>query len=335
MPPPSGPKRFLSGIQPSGELHLGNYFGAIREHVRLQDDGDSYYFIADYHALTSLRKPEEIRKNTLDLAMTYLACGLDPNRSTLFRQSDVPEVTEIMWLLMTVTPMAMLQNATSFKDKTERGIPADTGLFSYPVLMAADILAQSSDVVPVGKDQVQHVEMTRDIAEKYNRLFPTKAPVFKIPEYSLGVAPYVPGTDGAKMSKSYKNAIGIFDEGKKLKDAVMGIKTDSKGVADPKDPDTCTIFKLYQLMATPEEQQSLREQYTAGGMGYGTAKQALHKKIDETFAPMREKYKAFATRPSDAQEILAAGATKARANARAVLERAREACGFLATPVTP
>jgi tryptophanyl-tRNA synthetase len=326
---PPGPKRFLSGIQPSGNLHLGNYFGAIREHVRLQDMtsvGESYYFIASYHALTSLRDAAKLREFTTDVAVTYLACGLDPDRAVLYRQQDVPEVTELMWLLLTVCPMAMLENATSYKDKVERGIPADAGLFTYPVLMAADILAQDAHLVPVGKDQVQHVEMTRDMAQKFNRFF--KADVFRIPDYKLGEAPYVPGTDGAKMSKSYGNSIPIFEEGRPLEKLVMGIKTDSKGVADQKDPDADTIFKIFRLMATPDEQAALADRYRAGGMGYGEAKKALLEKINQHFEPMRQKRKELLARPNDVEDILRAGAVKARANARAVLDRARTACGL-------
>lgn len=332
MPSPtptnSGPKRYLSGIQPSGNLHLGNYFGAIREHVRAQEipGAESYYFIASYHALTSLRDADKLREYTTDVAITYLACGLDPRKAILYRQQDIPEVTELMWMLLSVTPMAMLQNATSYKDKVERGIAADAGLFSYPILMAADILAQDAHLVPVGKDQVQHVEMTRDVAQKFNRFF--KSDVFRIPDYKLGEAPYVPGTDGAKMSKSYGNSIPIFEEGRPLEKLVMGIKTDSKGVADQKDPDSDTIFQIYKLMSTPEEQAALADRYRAGGMGYGEAKKALLEKINQHFEPMRAKRKELLARPGDVEDILKAGAIKAKANAQAVLERARKACGL-------
>jgi tryptophanyl-tRNA synthetase len=320
------PARFLSGIQPSGELHLGNYFGAIVEHIRLQSDGESSYFIANYHALTSLRDPAKLRQFTADTAITYLSCGLDPSRAVLFRQSDVPEVCELTWLLLTVAPMPMLENATSYKDKVAKGIPADAGLFTYPILMAADILAQDADVVPVGKDQVQHVEMTADAAGKFNRFF--KSQVFKVPKYRLGEAPYVPGTDGGKMSKSYGNVIGIFDEGRALEKAVMGIKTDSKGVAEPKDPESDTIFKLYSLMSTKDEQAALAERYRAGGMGYGEAKKLLLARIEERFAPFRQARAGWLSRPKDVEDVLQAGAAKARKNARAVLDRARAACGL-------
>jgi len=317
--------RFLSGIQPSGRLHLGNYFGAIREHVRLQDQGESYYFIADYHALTSLRDADALRANVFDTAVTYLACGLDPARCVLFRQSDVPEVTELTWLLLTVAPMAMLENAVSYKDKVARGIPADAGLFTYPVLMAADILSQDGDVVPVGRDQVQHVEMTRDVAAKFNREFGVE--VFKVPEYRLGDAPYVPGTDGAKMSKSYGNTIEIFAEGRELEKSVMGIKTDSLPPAAPKNPDDSTVYKLFSLVA-PDEREALAARFRAGGLGYGDAKKLLLAKVDAMFAPIRERGKALRADPGRVEAVLAAGAGKARDNARRVLARARKACGL-------
>jgi len=323
---PPKTKRFLSGIQPSGRLHIGNYFGAIRDHVALQQQGEAYYFIADYHALTSLRDAKALRENVLDTAITYLACGLDPERSVIFRQSDVPEIPELTWLLLCVSPMAMLENAVSYKDKVARGIPADAGLFTYPVLMAADILAQDSDVVPVGRDQVQHVEMTRDIAAKFNREF--RSEVFKVPEYSLGAAPYVPGTDGAKMSKSYGNTIEIFSEGRDLEKAVMGIKTDSLPPAAPKDPDASTICKLFALVASPDERAEMEAQFRAGGLGYGDAKKRLLAKVDAHFSPIRARGKALRSNPAEVDRILASGAAKARENARVVLARARKACGL-------
>lgn len=317
--------RFLSGLQPSGRQHLGNYFGAIREHVRLQDQGEAYYFIADYHALTSQRDGKALREHVLDTAVTYLACGLDPARAVLFRQSDVPEVTELTWLLLTVSPMAMLENAVSFKDKVAKGLPADAGLFAYPILMAADILAQDADVVPVGRDQVQHVEMTRDVAAKFNREY--GAPVFKVPEYRLGEAPWVPGTDGAKMSKSYGNTIDVFAEGKALERAVMGIKTDSSPPEAPKDPDESTIHRLLALV-DPAAAADLAARFRAGGLGYGEAKKTLLARIDAHFAPIRERGKALRADPAQVEAVLAAGAETARANARAVLRRARAACGL-------
>ena len=320
------PKRFLSGIKPTGDLHLGNYFGAIREHVRLQADGETYYFIANYHALTGLRDAEKFREYTRLTAVTYLASGLDPARSVLFRQSDVPEVTELTWLLLTVTPVPMLENAVSYKDHRDKGKAVEMGLMTYPVLMAADILAQDSHVVPVGRDQVQHVEMARDIAQKYNRAFASE--VFRIPEYRLGEAPYVVGTDGQKMSKSYGNTIPIAADGKVLEKLVMSIKTDAKGVSDPKDPDTCIVFRLYALMADEGERQALADRYRAGGMGYGEAKRLLLARVNEVFEPIRRRYRELLAHPLDVEAVLRAGAEKARANARAVLARARKACGI-------
>lgn len=318
-------KRFLSGVQPSGVLHLGNYFGAIREHIALQNEGDAFYFIANYHALTTLRNPEEMRRNTVETAITYLACGLDPNKACLFRQSDVPEVCELTWLLMSVTPMGLLQRAVSYKDKVERGLPADAGLFTYPVLMAADILAYRSDVVPVGQDQVQHVEMTRDMAGAFNQ---TYGDVFHLPAYRLGNAPYVPGTDGAKMSKSYGNAIEIFAEGDALRKTVMGIKTDSTPVEAPKDPGKCTLFTLFAFMATPDEREALAARYRAGGMGYGDAKKALLEKIESYFADFRARRREWVEHPQRVEDVLQAGAQRARSEARATLNKARAACGL-------
>ncbi|MCK6484460.1 MAG: tryptophan--tRNA ligase [Phycisphaerae bacterium] len=317
-------KRYLSGNQPSGLLHLGNYFGAIREHIALQDEGEGFYFIANYHALTTIRDAEKLRQLTFDAAVTYLACGLDPNKSCLFRQSDVPEVTELTWLLMTVTPMGLLERAVSYKDKISRGLSAEAGLFNYPVLMAADILAYQSDAVPVGEDQVQHVEITRDIAGAFNRAY---GEVFKLPVYKLGVAPYVPGTDGGKMSKSYGNAIDIFAEGKALRDIVMGIKTDSTPVEAPKDPAKCNIFALYALMATPAEKQEMEARYRRGGMGYGEAKKALVAKIESYFADARARRAEWASHPDRVEEVFRHGAQRARAEARLTLDAARAACG--------
>lgn len=318
--------RYLSGIQPSGNLHLGNYFGAIREHVRLMEKGDAYYFIADYHALTTVRNAAQLREFTRDTAITYLACGLDPDRCTLFRQSDVPEVCELTWLLLTVTPMSLLEKAHSYKDKTAKGIAADCGLFTYPVLMAADILAQNSHIVPVGKDQKQHVEMTRDIAQKFNQTY--NSPVFVIPDIKLGEAPYVPGTDGEKMSKSYKNALDILGDSRSLEKAVMSIKTDSLPPEAPKDPTLSIIYQLYALAASPEETDAFAAKFRAGGMGYGTAKKELFQKLDTMLTPFRKNAEYWKADPFRVETILAKGAMKARENARFVLENARRACGL-------
>ncbi len=317
-------KRHLSGLQPSGLLHLGNYFGAIKQHVANQDDG--YYFIADYHALTTLRDPDALRANVFDLAATYLACGLDPERAVLFRQSDVPEVCEMTWLLMTVTGMGLLERGHSFKDKSARGIQTTVGLFAYPILMACDILAYDSDLVPVGSDQVQHVEMTRDMAGYFNNTY--GAEVFKLPKPMLARSTPVPGTDGTKMSKSYGNAIPMLASGKKLKKIVMAIKTDSTPLEEPKDPSTCTVFDLYSLMATEEEKAEMAENYRRGGYGYGHAKLALKEKMESYFAEVRERRAHYDDRPDEVEAILQAGGAKARKVARATLDRARLACGL-------
>ncbi|MCB9537481.1 MAG: tryptophan--tRNA ligase [Myxococcales bacterium] len=316
-------KRFLSGIQPSGELHLGNYFGAIRQHIANQDD--AFYFIANYHAMTSTRDAERLRAFTFDVAATYLALGLDPNRATLWRQSDVPEVCELTWLLMTVTGMGLLERAHSYKDKVANGIVPSAALFNYPVLMAADILAYEADVVPVGKDQVQHLEMTRDMAQSFNA---TYGEVFKLPVFQLGTPEPVPGIDGRKMSKSYDNTIPIMAKGKALKKLVMSIKTDSTPLEDPKDPDTCSVFAFYALFADAEQQAAMRANYEGGNYGYGHAKLALIEAIDATFGEARERRAYYDAHPDEVEDILRAGADKARTVARGVLDRARAACGL-------
>jgi tryptophanyl-tRNA synthetase len=316
-------QRYLSGIQPSGMLHLGNYFGAIRSHVASQDDG--FYFIADYHALTTTRDAETLRQLVFDAAADYLALGLDPQRAVLFRQSDVPEVTELTWLLMTTTGMGLLERAHSFKDKKARGITPTMGLFNYPVLMAADILIYDSHVVPVGPDQVQHLEMTRDMAQSFNAYY---GDVFVLPKFELGTPELVPGLDGEKMSKSYGNAIPIFATGKALRKLVMSIKTDSTPLEDPKDPDSCTAFAIYRLFASPEEVAEMRENYARGGYGYGHAKVALLEQIETYFAEARERRVELQNNPDLVHDVLADGGVRARQAARRVLDRARAACGL-------
>ncbi len=337
-------KRILSGVQPSGKLHLGNYFGAIKQHIALQDDGECFYFIADYHAQTTLgeavrleleatrdakRKPrsgaEILQENVRDVALDYLALGLDPKKATFYRQSDVPEVTELSWILSTVTGMGLLERAHSYKDKVAQGIAASVGLFTYPILMAADILIVRSNVVPVGQDQVQHLEMTRDMAGYFNSTF---GEIFPLPAERLDVAAKVPGTDGKKMSKSYGNAIEIFAEGKPLKKSVMGIVTDSTPPDTPKDPETRTPYLLYKLFATPEEVADLGQRYRAGGMGDGTAKQMLLEKIDAYFGPFREKRKQLAADPSFVEDVLRDGAKRARVETEKTLAMVREATGL-------
>lgn len=321
----TGPKRILSGVQPSGKLHLGNYFGAVKQHIALQTEGECFYFIADYHALTTLQDAATLRENTRDVALDYLALGLDPDKTIFFRQSDVPEVTELSWVLATVTNMGLLERAVSYKEKIEKGIDASVGLFTYPVLMAADIIIYRSHLVPVGKDQVQHIEMTQDIAGKFNRAY---GAIFPIPGYRLDKESKVLGIDGQKMSKSYGNTIDIFAEGKALKKTVMGIVTDSATVADPKDPDKCNVFALYSLFATDEEKAALAARYRAGGMGYGEAKQALLAKIDAYFGPARERRKELAKDPNTVEDVLRRGARRARAEAQQTMALVREAVGM-------
>jgi len=347
-------QRILSGVQPSGKLHLGNYFGAIQQHLQLQHEGEAFYFIADYHALTTLpdaavKEADDAKKanrparparqiladNVRDVALDYLALGLNPAKATFYRQSDVPEVCELAWMLSTVTGMGLLERAHSFKDKTARGLSASVGLFTYPVLMAADILIVRSNLVPVGRDQVQHLEMTRDMAGYFNSAY---GELFPIPQEKLGDAAVVPGTDGQKMSKSYGNTIELFAEGKALEKAVMGVVTDSTPVEAPKNPDTCNAFALYKLFATGNELDALAECYKnpmrsaeerAGKpFGYGHAKKMLLAKIDTYFATARAKRKELERNPGAVEEVLQAGAKKARAVAQTTMHLARRALGM-------
>ena len=334
-------KRILSGVQPSGKLHLGNYFGAIRNHIALQQQGECFYFIADYHALTTLKDPAVLRDHVRDVALDYLALGLDPQRTAFFRQSDVPEVTELAWMLATVTGMGLLERAHSYKDKTERGLEASVGLFTYPVLMAADILIYRAHLVPVGKDQVQHLEMTRDMAGYFNNTF--KVDLFPLPQERLDTVPVVPGLDGKKMSKSYGNTIEIFAEGNALKKAVMSIVTDSTPVEAPKDPEKCNVVALYKLLATPQEVAKLEALYRqplldadsreGRPFGYGDAKKMLLAKINDYFGPFRERRKQLAAQPEVVEEVLRQGAAKARAEAQATMRLVRQAVGMLPAPV--
>src|SRR3954471_20314680 len=258
--------RILSGIQPSGALHVGNYFGMMRPAIELQDRGEAYYFIANYHSMTSLFDAGQRRKNTLDVALDFLACGLDPKKSVFFRQSDVPEVTELAWMLTTLTPMGLLERGHSYKDKLAHGISPNHGLFAYPVLMAADILIYDSNIVPVGRDQKQHVEVTRDLAEQVNRLY---GKIFTVPEASiLQEVATIPGLDGQKMSKSYNNTVALFEEEKALRKRIMGIVTDSTPVESPKDPSGSVIVDFYRLFATPGDVALMEQEFRAGGVGY-------------------------------------------------------------------
>jgi len=319
-------KRVLSGIQPSGKLHIGNYFGMIKRMVEYQEKSDLFCFIANLHSLTTMTDAKELKKLTLDAAMDLLALGIDPDRCHFWVQSDVPEVAELTWILSCITPMGLMERAHSYKDKIAKGILPNLGLFNYPALMAADILINKADVVPVGKDQKQHVEMARDIAIKFNNTF---GETFVIPEPEIPEeVATIPGTDGQKMSKSYNNTIPIFADDKTIKKAVMGIVTDSKTVEECKDPATCTVFKLYSLFAGKEDCRKLADKYKKGGMGYGEAKQMLLDKIMEVFAPFRKKRDYLENNPKEVEKILEKGAEKVRKISLQTLEAARKATGL-------
>jgi len=317
--------RILSGVQPSGKLHLGNYFGAIRQHIALQEEGECFFFIADLHALTTIQDRAVLSENVRAVALDYLALGLDAEQTAFFRQSDIPEVTELAWILATVTGMGLLERAHSYKDKLARGVAASVGLFTYPVLMAADILLYRSNLVPVGQDQVQHIEMTRDMAGFFNQSY---RKVFPLPEARLDRAPTVPGTDGKKMSKSYGNTIEIFAEGKALQSAVMRVVTDSTPVEAAKDPEKDNVFALYALFATEAEREALAARYRAGGLGYGDAKKMLIAKIDAHFAEAREKRRRLAADRTVVDAVLSRGADRARAVALDTMREVREATGL-------
>jgi tryptophanyl-tRNA synthetase len=319
--------RILSGIQPSGALHLGNYFGMMRPAIELQDKGEALYFIADYHSMTSLFDAAERRKNTMDVALDFLACGLDPKKSVFFKQSDVPEVAELAWLLTTLTPMAMLENAHSYKDKIAKGIAPMHGLFAYPVLMASDILIYDSNVVPVGKDQKQHVEITRDIAVKFNN---TYGETFVVPgEQIRQDTAVVPGTDGDKMSKSYGNTIEIFGDEKAIRKKIMGIQMDSRTPQEPKpDADKNLAVQLLKLIASPEVGKDFEDRLRAGGLGYGDLKKALFENYWNYFTEARKKRAELAANPDYVNKVLADGAAKARSLAQKVLKRARKNSGL-------
>ena len=336
---PRPPEVVVSGIQPSGTLHLGNYFGALRQHVRLASEvgtpggpAEAYYFIVNYHALTSLHDREALERYTLDVALDYLALGFDPAKAHLFLQSDVPAVAELAWIFLCQTPVSRLELGVSYKEKVERGLPASGGLLTYPVLQAADILVYGGTLVPVGADQRQHIEMTRDAAARFNQTFCPDDPVFPEPEpLILEEVAVVPGLDGRKMSKSYGNAIGIFDEGAELKRRVMSIVTDSTPLEAPKDPEKDNVFALVKLFATDDEREEIAAAYRAGGYGYGHAKKALLAMITEHFAGARERRKALAERPDHVRDVLQAGGAAARGKAESVMERVRERVGLVTT----
>jgi tryptophanyl-tRNA synthetase len=320
--------RVLSGTKPTADsLHLGNYFGALRQFVDLQEQhSESLYFIADYHSMTTVRDAEQRRRYTLNVALDYLAAGLNPESAILFRQSDIPEVCELTWLLSSVTPMGMLERAHAYKAAMDRGESVDHGLFTYPVLMAADILLYHADLVPVGQDQKQHIEMTRDMAQRFNHAYDCEALVLPEP-YIMKDSAIVPGTDGRKMSKSYDNTIAMFAGKKQIKKSVMGIVTDSNGVDDPKDP-AAPVFQLWNLFSEADDQKAMAERARAGGLGYGDVKKDLLERILEFFSEMRERREHFESRPDDVEAILRQGAEKARAMAAPVLEGCRVAAGL-------
>ncbi|MBT4917224.1 tryptophan--tRNA ligase [Candidatus Peregrinibacteria bacterium] len=320
-------KRILSGVQPSGKPHLGNYLGAMRQHIEMQKDFEAFLFIADLHALTTVRDPELMREQTFDLAVSYLALGLDPEKTVFFKQSDLSEHAELCWIFDCITQMPFVERAHAWKDAQAKGKKEiSVGLFNYPVLQAADILLYQPDLVPVGQDQKQHIEMTRDIAQNFNNIF---GETFQIPEPHIekDVA-VVPGTDGQKMSKSYGNTIEIFADEKTLKKQVMGIVTDSTPVEDPKDPEKCNVFTLYKLIATEEETKALEERYKKGGWGYGDAKKLLLEKIMDHFADARKKYDELKDNKDYIYEVLEDGAKRARKVAKNTLDQAKKQIGY-------
>ena len=318
--------RVLSGIQPSGRLHIGNFFGAMRQHLQLQAEHDGFYFIADYHALTSGPTPAELAQYTLDVTMDYIALGLDTEKTVFWCQSDVPEVLELTWLLSCVTPMGLLQRCTSYKDKVAQGLSPNHGLFAYPVLQAADILIYQSELVPVGADQKQHIEVTRDIAIRFNNAY---GEILTIPkEHIIESVAVVPGVDGQKMSKSYGNTIEIFEPEKSVKKKVMRIVTDSTPVEEPKDPDKCNVFALLKLVALEDELADWKNKYRSGGMGYGEAKKRLAELLIEYFKPFRQKRSELENDVDYVKKVLTDGAERARAVAAKTLADARKAVGL-------
>lgn len=319
-------KRSISGIQPSGILHLGNYFGAMKQFIDNQDNFEGFYFIADYHSLTSLTNPKDLRSNSYNIVLDYLALGLDPEKSTIFLQSDVPEHTELTWLLSNITPLGLLERGHSYKDKVAKGFSTNAGLLTYPILMAADILMYDSDIVPVGKDQKQHLEMARDIAIKFNQQYEVE--LFKLPEpLILEDLAVIPGTDGQKMSKSYGNTINMFASKKELKKQIMSIVTDSTPLEEPKDPNN-NIVKLYELFATKEQVEDMKNKFLAGNYGYGHAKTELLNAILDYFKEARERREELVNNMEYVEDILAKGAKKARTLAIEKIKAAKLAVGL-------
>jgi len=319
--------RILSGVQATSKPHLGNYLGAMKQHLELQHEHECYIFIANYHSLTTVQSAAKLRENTLEVALEYLAFGLDPRKALLFRQSDVPQVTELAWILSTVTGMGMLERAHAYKDKVAKGIPASMGLFSYPLLMAADILIYRSNLVPVGKDQVQHIEMTQDMAGYFNNTY--QCDVLVRPEPRLNEAPIVPGIDGQKMSKSYGNTIDLFDTPAGTRKKIMSIKTDSTPVEAPKDPDSCNVFSIYKLIADRQKVAEIEARYRRGGLGYGEAKELLADEVERLLAPARQRREELAGDPDYVEDVLAAAGARARKTAEEVMAAVREACGLM------
>lgn len=318
----------LSGITPSGRLHIGNYFGAIRQHIELQDKGDAFFFIANYHAMTSRHDGDLMLQHTLDITLDYLALGLDPDKCTFFAQSDVPQVTELAWMLGSLCPVSLMEKAVSYKDKVAQGLSANVGLFTYPILQAADILIYHSDIVPVGADQKQHIEITRDLAVKFNIAYDGE--YLRLPEdHIVEAVATVPGIDGRKMSKSYNNTIGIFDEGAELKKKVMSIETDSTPLEEPKDPTTCNVFALIKLFATKDQADDFAAKYRKGGYGYGHAKKELLALIDGYFREARERRKVLAADIEGLHRVLKHGGEKARIRAEQVMQPIRKATGIV------
>ncbi len=318
--------RILSGIQPSGILHIGNYFGAMKQHLELQKNNECFYFIADFHALTSNPSPEQIAQHTLDVAIDYLALGLDTDKIIFWKQSDVPQVTQLTWLLSCVTPMGLLARCVSYKEKVAQGLSPNHGLFAYPVLQAADILIYKSDLVPVGADQKQHIEVTRDIALRFNNSY---GEVFNIPQEKIvETSAVVPGIDGRKMSKSYNNTIQIFESEKSLKKKVMSIVTDSTPVDEPKDPDKCNVFALLKLFAQKDEIKQWEDKYRKGPLGYGEVKKRLLELIIDYFKPYREKRKQLEGNIDFVKQTLEKGAKRAEKVAVETLKQVRKAVGL-------
>ncbi len=320
--------RVLSGIQPSGKLHIGNYFGAMRQYLQLQNEGNEcFYFIANYHAQTSVTRGEDLREHTHHVACGYLAVGIDPAKSVFFRQSDVPEVCELSWILSCVTPMGLLQRCVSYKDKVDQGLSPNHGLFCYPVLQAADILIYNSNLVPVGQDQKQHIEVTRDIAIKFNAQY---GEILTIPDpYILESTAVVPGLDGRKMSKSYNNTLELVEPASQTKKKIMRIQTDSTPVEEPKDPEKCLVFAFLKLVASPEETEEWRRRYRNGGMGYGEVKKRTAELMNELLEPFRQRYEKLAADPDYVEDVLREGGQKARHIARQLMEKVRDATGIV------